>query len=182
MAQPALQPKFRRGRCRPPPSPYAADENACIRACMSGSFLVARRQQSQFEAPAAEQGVTADEERIRPAPSPDVQRLIDLADRAGVEHLDLQTDGTSRSFRVAQRGLGIPGIIGIGPARQPARPGFSAVPPAVTLLPAPMFHAGFQPSCDDTAGIRTELRVAEIGERHVHVGPCAANETADVAT
>ena len=52
-----------------------------------------------------------DEEGIGARPRQTCKARINLADRAGVQHLNLQTDGTSRRFHVAQRSLGIPGIV-----------------------------------------------------------------------
>ena len=67
---------------------------------------MARRQVDQLDAPAGEEGVAADEQRVGPLAHKRCEGRIDLAAGAGVEDLDLQPHGARSRFHVSQRGLG----------------------------------------------------------------------------
>jgi hypothetical protein len=68
---------------------------------------VARRQLDDFDAPAVEERVATDEEGIGPLAPKSREGRINLAARAGVEDLDLQSHGPGSRLHVSQRGLGI---------------------------------------------------------------------------
>ena len=58
-------------------------------------------------------GSRTDEEGVGPLAHKSCEGRIDLAAGAGVEDLDLQSDGASSRFHVSQRGLGIAGSVGL---------------------------------------------------------------------
>jgi hypothetical protein len=74
---------------------------------IGGGDPVLRRQHGQLQPPDAEEGIGADEQRVGPLAHERREGRIDLADRAGVMDLGLQSHGAGRRFRVSRRGLGI---------------------------------------------------------------------------
>ena len=68
---------------------------------------MARREVDQLDAPADEEGVGADEERVGPLARKRCEGRIDLAAGAGVEDLDLQSHGARSRCHISQRGLGM---------------------------------------------------------------------------
>ena len=68
---------------------------------------MACRKVGQLDTPADEEGVDADEKGVEPLAHKGRESRIDLAAGAGVEDLDLQSDGASSRLHVSQRGLGI---------------------------------------------------------------------------
>jgi len=67
---------------------------------------IERRERLKLDTPAAEEYVGGDEEGVGPVAANCGEGGLDLAASAGVEDLNLQSDGT-RSFRyLSQRGLG----------------------------------------------------------------------------
>ena len=65
------------------------------------------RQMNQLDAPAVEERVAAHKKRVRSPAHNACEGRINLAAGAGVEDLDLQSDGAGSWFHVSQRGLGI---------------------------------------------------------------------------
>src|SRR6516162_8013017 len=59
----------------------------------------------QVDAPDIEKTILADKEDVGPLTHKTCEGRIDLAAGAGVEDLDLQSDGARSSFHVSQRGL-----------------------------------------------------------------------------
>ena len=64
---------------------------------------MARRQVSQLDAPAVEEGVGADEEGVGPLARERCEGCIDLPAGAGVEDLDLHADGARSRLHVSSR-------------------------------------------------------------------------------
>ena len=67
---------------------------------------VARREVSQLDAPVAEEGAAADEERVRPLVHKRREGGVDVGNRAGVENPELQSHGAGSGFHVPQVGGG----------------------------------------------------------------------------
>jgi hypothetical protein len=67
---------------------------------------VARRQGGKLDAPVVEKRVGGDEEDVGPLARKGCEGRLDLAAGAGVEDLDLQSDGAGSRFHVSHRGLG----------------------------------------------------------------------------
>ena len=65
-----------------------------------------RRQGGKLHAPADEEPIASDEEALGALACESSKGRIDLADRTGVEDLDLQTDARGRFLHLMQRGLG----------------------------------------------------------------------------
>src|SRR5207248_11402484 len=68
-------------------------------------YAMPHRQTDQLDAPAAEKGIAADEERIRPLPRNIPERRVDLPVAAGVLHPNLQSHRTRRFFHLSEYNL-----------------------------------------------------------------------------
>ena len=79
----------------------SADLADVARAGCHGERM-ARRPIGQLQPPAIEKCVLADEQGVGSLASKSREGGVDLADRAGVEDLDLQSHGAARRFHLAQ--------------------------------------------------------------------------------
>ena len=67
---------------------------------------MAHREHRKLHAPAREEGIAGDEQGIGPLAPKRREGRLDLAAGAGVEHLNLQSEGACGFRYISQRGLG----------------------------------------------------------------------------